>query len=134
MMVIHRLARAPLARVRPAGRAGFLSWLWLRRATIFHLNCFSLLLFRASTIAQIGALSSLVFAPPEAGRAFEWLLPMAVMVVPLLLVEGWQAYAGDLEVVLRRPLPVRVAVYALVISGIVLLGEQGEIPFVYFQF
>jgi alginate O-acetyltransferase complex protein AlgI len=45
MMVVHRLARAPLARVQPTGRAGVLSWLWLRRATIFHLNCFALLLF-----------------------------------------------------------------------------------------
>lgn len=134
MMAVHRLARRPLTRVQPSGRAGILGWLWTRRLAIFHLNCFSLLLFRATTVEQIGTLSVSVFSPPAIGRSLDWWLPMAVLIGPLLLMEAWQSRANDHEVVLKQPLVVRVVVYAVLMCGIVLLGEEGDVPFVYFQF
>ena len=132
-MVLHRLARHPLSLVQPKTRSGVLTWLWIRRIGTFHWACFSLLLFRATSVDQIGSLILSLFTTPQWGQVVSWLPGMCV-ILPLLLMEMWQAYRNDQEILLRQSRWVRFPVYTLILLAILLLGEEGEVPFVYFQF
>jgi len=132
-MVLHRLARHPLSLVQPETRSGVLSWLWIRRICTFHWACFSLLLFRATSVDQIGSLILSLFTTPQWGQVVSW-LPGMGLILPLLLMEMWQAYRNDQEILLRQSRWVRLPVYTLILLAILLLGEEGEVPFVYFQF
>ena len=52
----------------------------------------------------------------------------------LLAMQLAERVWGDPEVVLRWPYPARTAVYLAVILAIVIQGEDGGDPFIYFQF
>ncbi len=102
--------------------------------TLFHLNCLALLLFRSNDIGQIMGFLAQIGTSLEVGASGAWLIPMLALVGPLVLMESWQAVARDHEVVLRSPWWVRGGVYAVLILSIVLLGEDREVAYVYFQF
>jgi len=128
----HRALRGRLERVAPASARGRAAWWALRVVATFHLTCFSWLLFRAASLGDVGRLLASPWG--EAGRVGDWLLPGAVLVGPLLAMWAWQARRRDPEVVLGAPFAVRVLVYAGLGLGIILLGEDGGAPFIYFQF
>jgi len=130
LLVAHRLARPWLARLAAGGGL----WWTARVLVTFHLVCFGWLLFRSETVAQLGRYLVLLSGPLEAGLALAWLLPFAVLVAPLLLVEIAQARSGDLAAPLGWRLPLRVATYTALLFIFVTLGEDGGQPFVYFQF
>ena len=111
MMVVHRFAAPVLARHPLPGRfgpavAGVSSWFLL-----FHLNCFAILLFRATSLDHVLSLSALIGSSLDPGLALGWLRPMAVLVGPLLAMEMWQWRTGDAEVVLRSPAWLRTVIY-----------------------
>jgi D-alanyl-lipoteichoic acid acyltransferase DltB (MBOAT superfamily) len=133
-MVVHRLAMPMLARIQPSHRTSEFAWLWFRRLALFNLNCCVAVMFRSPTIERALELYARAWNASGLGHVVEWLLPMAVLVAPLLAIEGWQSKAGDPEVILKRPWLQRVPVYVFLILALVFLGEDGEIPFVYFQF
>ncbi len=134
MLVVHRLMRGPLSQVQPGTGLGIFSWLWARRIFIFHLNCISLLFFRSESLSQVGTLAMSVISRPDPGLVINWLPTMLMLVAPLVLMECWQVHHNDQEVVMKQSWWVRLAITGFVIVSIVLLGEQGEVPFVYFQF
>ena len=68
------------------------------------------------------------------GNAMNWMLPMSVLVLPLIVMQFFQARSGDLEVVLTWPMAVRILIYLTLGFMFVLLGEDGGQPFIYFQF
>ena len=111
---------------------------WLPRGmkifVMFHLTCIGFMIFRAENVEAIAGFVSLLAGPFDAGVATGWLLPMGVLILPLLAMQLAQARSGDLEVVLRWPRVVRVGVYLALGFMIVLLGEDGGQPFIYFQF
>jgi D-alanyl-lipoteichoic acid acyltransferase DltB (MBOAT superfamily) len=113
----------PLARV--------LGWF-----VMFHLTCYGWLIFRASSLAQIGSLTaSLVtdFAPWSVNLA-GLLVPLALHVTPLLLVHAGEAWFNDVLIVRRTPIGLRYSVYAATLYLIVLFGNFGGADFIYFQF
>jgi D-alanyl-lipoteichoic acid acyltransferase DltB (MBOAT superfamily) len=133
-LILHRALLPWLRRVAPASRPGRAAWHALRVVVTFHLIAFSLLLFRAETLPQIATLLGVLAGAFEVGMAGAWLAPFAFIVAPLILMQVLQARSDDLEPVLRWPLPLRTGVYALVFLAILLFGEDGGQPFIYFQF
>ena len=71
---------------------------------------------------------------PAPGLVLAWSLPFAVLCLPLLAFQLVQWWLDDLEPVERFPFALRVALYAALAAGIVLLGEDFGAPFIYFQF
>ena len=110
------------------------AWWIVRVLVTFHLVCFGWLLFRSGSLAEVARNLALLAGPLEAGFAASWLLPFAVLVAPLLLVQLAQARSSDLEAPLGWSLPARVATYTVLFFIFVTLGEDGGQPFVYFQF
>ena len=100
----------------------------------FHLVCYGWLLFRADSLAQVADLSAIVLAPWQWGAASLWWLPLCVLAAPLLAMQLAERWTGEHQPVLRLPWPARSAVYLVLFCGLVLLGEDGGRPFVYFQF
>ena len=66
--------------------------------------------------------------------AGQWLAPFAVIVMPLIGMQVLEARSGDHEAILRWPLAVRTGAYVLIFMGILMFGEDGGQPFIYFQF
>jgi alginate O-acetyltransferase complex protein AlgI len=133
LLVAHRMAGPVLARVRPRGPVDRACWAGLRMLVTFHLVCIGWLLFRAESLAQaagmVGAIVHHFAIPAQA-----YLLPVAVLVLPLLAVQAAQHAARDLDVVLRTPWYVRSAFYTACAYAFVLAGEFGGGQFLYFQF
>jgi alginate O-acetyltransferase complex protein AlgI len=117
------LGNTPVARV--------LGWF-----VMFHLTCYGWLIFRASSAAQIGSLTtSLLTAFAPSSVDFTGLLvPLALYVTPLLLVHAGEAWFNDVLIVRRTPIGVRYSVYAATVYLIVLFGNFGGADFIYFQF
>ncbi len=134
LLGIHRATLPLLRRVDPAGQLGRAVWHGVRVFVTFHLVAFGLLMFRSESLAQVMSHAALLAAPWSWGSAPEWLLPFAVLLAPLVLMQIAQARTGDLEIVLKLPIPARAVIYALLAFMIVVLGEDGGDPFIYFQF
>ena len=99
----------------------------------FHLVCLGWLIFRASSLEQAaGMLAAIVHRPAIPTAAY--LVPVALIIVPLLLLQFVQHAAGDLDVIFRAPWYVRSAFYTVCFYAIVLVGEFGGQQFIYFQF
>ena len=99
----------------------------------FHLVCFGWLIFRAGSLEQAaGMLAAIVHRPAIPAAAY--LVPVALIIIPLLLLQYVQHTARDLDVIVRTPWYVRSAFYAACFYAIVLAGEFGGQQFIYFQF
>ena len=72
--------------------------------------------------------------PLDLGRTGGWLLPLAVLTAPLVLVQWVQARRDAEEPALPGPTVLRGVGYATLFFGIVLLGEDFGEPFIYFRF
>jgi hypothetical protein len=133
LLVAHRLARPWLDRIRPAEPIDRACWKLVRVAATFHMICFGWLLFRAQSLGQVkGMLRAIIERP--AIPAASYLLPVAVLVVPLLLYQAVQYFSKDLDVIARTPWYVRSVFYTACFYAFVLGGEFGGSQFIYFQF
>jgi D-alanyl-lipoteichoic acid acyltransferase DltB (MBOAT superfamily) len=133
ILVGHRLCRPLLERIRPTEPIDRACWAALRMLVTFHLVCFGWLLFRAKTLACAWGMMSAIayrFAIP----ASSYILPVAICIIPLLLVQFAQRLSRDLDVVLRTPWYVRGAFYTVLFYAFVLGGKFEAKPFIYFQF
>lgn len=134
LLIIHRSALPLLARVNPSFQAGRVAWQVIRVVVTFHLIAYGLMIFRSDSFAHIVTNTSVLFGPPGWSAASIWVLPLAVLLLPIFLMQAAQAITGDLEVVLRWPWPLRLAIYTVLGLLLVVLGEDGGNPFIYFQF
>ena len=133
ILVGHRLLEPWLARIQPTEPVDRACWKLVRIVATFHMVCFGWLLFRASSIHQVVGMLTAIgtrFAIP----ASSYLLPVAVVVIPLLLVQIVQYVSKDLDVVFRMPWYVRSVFYTALFYAFVLGGEFGGSQFIYFQF
>lgn len=123
-----------LARVLSAGVRASRPWKALGWFVTFHLWCLYFVPFRATSLRQAIQRVGLVFTEPAVGMAGIWLGPLLVFVLPVVLLEAYQALRRDEQAVPRASLLVRAPVYAVLVAAIVLLGEDHGKPFIYFQF
>jgi D-alanyl-lipoteichoic acid acyltransferase DltB (MBOAT superfamily) len=134
LLIAHRALAPMLARLRPGGRVGLRLYDALCAFVVFQLVCLGWLLFRAESLGHVGQLLRTLAGPFALGEAGDWLPPLVCLTAPLIVMQMFQARAGDQEVVLRWPLPMRILVYSLIMMLIVIFGEVHGKPFVYFQF
>ena len=134
LLVLHRAWAPALARWAPAGGAAARAWHLLCIGVVFQLVCLGWLFFRASSLGQIGQLLGCLVQPWELGVALTWLAPLALLTAPLLLMQLAEWRTGEREPVGLLPWPLRSAVYGMLFATLVVLGEDGGKPFVYFQF
>lgn len=122
----------------------------LRLLAFFHVVCFSLVLFRAGSIAQAlryyrfllgrgiagpgGFADWLAMMHPMAWQGKMILFTAALVAVPLFLFEWAQARSGDELVVHRWPVPVQFAVYLAVWLALFMSGVRENYGFIYVQF
>ncbi len=134
LLIAHRLSEPWLARFAPVGRVANAAWISVRVFVMFHLTCLGFLIFRSENASAMMEHLKILTGPFAWGFAGQWLAPLATLLAPLLLMQVAQARSGDLEVVMRWPVAIRSLVYLVLGFLIVVLGEDGGQPFIYFQF
>jgi alginate O-acetyltransferase complex protein AlgI len=133
LLVAHRLLSPWLKRVDPADPIDRACWNGLRIIVTFHLVCVGWLIFRAGSLEQVaGMLGAIVRRPAIPAAAY--LVPVALTIIPLWLVQYAQYTTNDLDVITRTPWYVRSAFYTACFYAIVLVGQFGGQQFIYFQF
>ncbi|MBL7905908.1 MAG: MBOAT family protein [Bacteroidales bacterium] len=142
MLVVESMAEKPLRR---AGISGFLSRYPGFAATLgnlymFTMLFFSLFLFRANSLNDSVLLLSNAFnfknSAAYAGEILKNLEVMfgLLMIVVLLVAEHIHAKHNLIELISKRPLPVRWSLYIGFVFFVVLFGVLHQEKFIYFQF
>jgi D-alanyl-lipoteichoic acid acyltransferase DltB (MBOAT superfamily) len=121
-------------RLRPA--SGPARWLWNVSAVIltFHLVCVGWVLFRAESIGIAASLFRSLLMDWRIGLAGAWTPTFLLLLCPLVLMQTAQAVTRDLQAPHRLPLPARSLLYAGLMIGILIFGQDYAAPFIYFQF
>ena len=133
ILVGHRLAKPLLARVNPTLPIDQACWKAVRIIATFHMVCLGWLIFRAGSMEQLwGMIEAIVYRPAIPASAY--LLPIAITILPLFLVQYFQFATGDLDIIARTPWYVRSVFYTACFYAFVLAGEFGGGQFIYFQF
>lgn len=138
ILVLHRLAQPALERIGQRFESMPGVWLTIRIASMFLMTCYGWLLFRATSLEQIGAMTQLLLVPQG---GFDWapLGEVMKLVAPLLLVQWVQWRTGDLYFTRQlwsgrlRGAPLRVTGYAVMAYLCLFLGGQPQ-SFAYFHF
>ena len=133
LLVLHRLFAPWLERIRPVNPIDRACWNGLRIVVTFHLVCLGWLIFRAGSLEQAAGMLMAIAVRPAIPIA-AYLVPVALTIIPLWLVQYVQYTSGDLDVIARTPWYVRSAFYTACFYAIVLLGQFGGQQFIYFQF
>ncbi len=110
------------------------AWSCAKGLMTFHLVCLGFVIFRAESVPQALALIAGLAGGPDPGIAAQWIAPLLALIVPLLAMQLAERLGRDPEAVLRWPYPARAAVYLVVMLAILVQGEDGGDPFIYFQF
>ena len=135
ILVAHRLATPGLQIIettvfRHAARA----WLVLRVACMFALTFYGWLLFRATSLHQVAAMTASL---TRIGDGVDWsqLGLVAAIIAPLVCVQILQLTSGELmfQKLPLFPRPMRAVVYSLMLYCMLFLGGAPQ-AFVYFQF
>jgi hypothetical protein len=77
-------------------------------------------------------LEAIVYRPAVPASAY--ILPIAITIIPLLIVQIFQYVSKDLDIIARTPWYVRSVFYTICFYAFVLGGEFGGSQFIYFQF
>ncbi|MFT7463156.1 MAG: alginate O-acetyltransferase complex protein AlgI [Pseudohongiellaceae bacterium] len=131
----HRAAEPFMKPWVPARRSGQALW-WAARVFVnFQFFTLCWIVFVPDSLElSLNLYSVLLHGPWEVGLAGQWMIPLTLLVLPMMLMHGLQVWSRDLECVLRWPPLVRAATYASVFLTIVFFGEDFGLPFFYFQF
>ncbi|MEX8497099.1 MBOAT family protein [Leptothrix ochracea] len=134
IQALHRMLEPGLRRLGLGFAALPSLWLGLRISAMFLLTCYGWLLFRATSLDQIGQMT-LTLLHPSGGLDGAGMAKVSWIIAPLVLVQLVQWRSGDLFFMRQAwlPKPLRVVVYALMLYLTVFLGGQPQ-SFVYFQF
>jgi alginate O-acetyltransferase complex protein AlgI len=133
LLLLHRLAAPRLGQIQPTDRIDRACWTGLRIVVTFHLVCLGWLIFRADSMEQATGMLEAMFRRPAIPAA-AYLVPVALTIIPLLLVQFVQYAAEDLDVIGRTPWYVRSVFYTACFYAVVLVGQFGGEQFIYFQF
>jgi hypothetical protein len=102
---------------------------------MFQLTLVGWLLFRAQSVAHVGALaSSCASFGSLDGRAWDWLLLLAATSAPLMLMRARMRWLREQDPMCRASQPVRALFVLCVIAAVLPLRVQERIEFIYFQF
>jgi len=129
LLVLYRPFEPAFAALGRAGRAA--AWVLM-----FHLTCYGWLIFRASSLRQLGELTQSLFTRFALGSidVTTLLTPLLMYTTPLLAIHLLEARADDVLVVPRLRIGLRYSIYAATLYLIFLFGNFGGADFIYFQF
>jgi D-alanyl-lipoteichoic acid acyltransferase DltB (MBOAT superfamily) len=129
LLVLYRPYAAAIEGWRGVRRLA--SWI-----VMFHLTCAGWLIFRASSLRDLAALTRDLFTrfAPSAIDVGGLLAPVALYVTPLAAIHILEARADDVLAVPRLPVAARYFVYSATLYLILLFGNFGGAEFIYFQF
>jgi len=135
LLIVYRPLEPAFAALRRNG-AGAAARRFVARVVMFHLTCYGWLIFRASSLPQLGALTRSLFTgfAPRSIDVQGLLIPLLLYTVPLLVVHLAEARADDLLVVPRMRVAVRYSIYVATLYLLFLFGNFGGSDFIYFQF
>ncbi len=132
LLVVHRLAHEnwPASWRSDHPRR----WTWLKIIVMFQFTCYGWLLFRANSLHQIVTMTASLAHPLD---TFDWdrIGHIAVYALPLMLVQLYQYFSGELLFMkrLRLPVELKTACYSALMY---MVAFQAAAPqaFIYFQF
>ena len=135
LLVTHRWAAAriderPQLRTFFAHRAVSIAQ-WV---LFFHAVCFGWLLFRATSLAQVGWMLSGIVTRFGASSAYADLYRLVILVAPLLLMDAQRFRTRRPSWVLHIGAPARGLIYAAMTVGMMLFGRFYLEAFIYFRF
>jgi D-alanyl-lipoteichoic acid acyltransferase DltB (MBOAT superfamily) len=104
-----------------------------KMALMFTLTLFGWLIFRASSIRQIGFMLSKMSLLPSAESA-SFASSLLFFTLPLLLIQVYQHITRDLLILTKLRYPARVFLYGLMLVWIVIFGARASTEFIYVQF
>lgn len=136
LLVTHRLVESILPLRKAEGNMATQSKvsLYMKIFFMFHFTCYGWLLFRATSLTQIGEMSLALLSPFE---GFEWALVFAVapFILPLLLFQATQYRLGRLDIFKTRNIPYEFRIFAYSVVAYLVIF-RGGLPqsFIYFQF
>lgn len=118
---------------------------WIAIAVMFHLVCFSWLLFRAQSIEQAVAISRLMFTDVVGwssltrGTSASPLFWSAIAMIgffvgPMMAFEWWVERGGKMLRLLTTPWPVQAVIYAYFVTMMWFFPPPTASVFIYFQF
>ena len=136
-LVVERQVRGWLRRPGKSAPPSSFAVAWLGRIWIFHVVCFSWILFRGGRVENVGAMLEGLFRWRAAVPAVESWGALSVVLVAVGLAT--QGLDGDrLWRVARKvsawPAWALAAGAAVALTLILALGPEGVAPFIYFQF
>ena len=135
LLVLHRSMQPHMQRILWLQKPWMqLPWKAIRMAVMFALTCYGWLLFRATSAAQIGAMTRALLHPLSAVPAAS-LITVLTLTAPLLIVQLLQLHSGRLDFYRAANFPRVSAPIMLGAMGycVLFLGAQPQ-SFVYFQF
>jgi hypothetical protein len=113
---------------------GRLLW-FLRVLVTFHFVCLGWIIFRCESTGPLWFMARNFMDPTGWFRmppALAW--TVFLYIAPLLVMEVFQYFGRDEQIVLKAPLPVRTLLYAASVFVFVLWGRFESNAFIYFQF
>jgi D-alanyl-lipoteichoic acid acyltransferase DltB (MBOAT superfamily) len=134
ILVLHRMATPWLTRVDKAMRVVPGLWPVLAWLAMFLMTCYGWLLFRATSLQQVGQMT-LMLAQPLNGIDWAAMQKVGLIIAPLVLVQLIQWRSGALYFLDPQKIhgAVRTVAYAAIAYLTLFLGGQAQ-SFVYFQF
>lgn len=130
---IHRFMRSRSAQstVKPAQGP---AWRILKTVLFFHVIVFGWLLFRATSLSQVGEMLYAVGGIFQAnGSAGDW-AGFLLIILPLLAVQWGQFKTNNLMFLFKLPKVLKIAIYSLMTYLILGFGVMRAEEFIYFQF
>ncbi len=100
---------------------------------MFILVQFGWLIFRATSLRQIGMMLSRLSLTPSSESA-DLAARLVFFLLPLIIIEIFQYKKRDLLILAKAPSYLRVPVYAFMLVFIFIFGVRESMEFIYFQF
>jgi D-alanyl-lipoteichoic acid acyltransferase DltB (MBOAT superfamily) len=136
LLCLHRLLEQvfpgePAFAQAPWGR---FFWKWGRIGFMFALTAYGWLIFRATSLEQLGQMTAALLSP-SLNPVIIWMALKIFIYCSLLLLVQWSQHRNNnLDVVYQSSVPVRVGFYLACFYLIVLFGGFNAQSFIYFQF
>ncbi|MGF1499565.1 MAG: MBOAT family O-acyltransferase [Elainellaceae cyanobacterium] len=133
LLLGYRIVRSPLLAIAKSSQP-WTGWVLLgQMGVMFCLTTIGWILFRATSIDQIGYLLTHLGWQPSAASA-EFLGDLVFFSAPLLVVQLCQYVSQDLLVLTKLPAWGRLPLYGLMLAWMVIFSDRSPSEFIYFQF
>ena len=134
ILCIYRLFSGQRKPGHSGGSGSFIGRL-IAGLVMFHVVCFSWLLFRAETVSQVWAMTGRCFSNFEITWLAKWMAGMlAFYLVPLYAYEYWLHRKDDILAITQTHWLPRAAVYSYMTLMLLFFAPEANVEFIYFQF